>query len=170
DKLEPLDKANKNWIVVGPWAHGQWARGPNERLGEYEFGSDTIKHYQREIESPFFAYHLKGDGESKLSEATMFQTGSNKWKTYAAWPPKDVVKKELYLHADGALSFDKPTQNDETGFVEYVSDPSKPVPYSKRPIMGFWKGLDGSKDPRFDRAGILWKVEDQRFVADRPDV
>lgn len=171
DKLEPLDKEEQNWIVVGPWAHGQWARGPNDHLGVYDFGSDTVKYYQREIESPFFAYYLKGKGKPELPEATMFQTGSNEWKNYDKWPPtENAVSKELYLHANGELSFDKPTPGDETGFVEYVSDPNKPVPYSKRPIMGFWKGLDGSKDPRFDRAGILWKVEDQRFVADRPDV
>jgi putative CocE/NonD family hydrolase len=44
------------------------------------------------------------------------------------------------------------------------------VPYSQRPIMGFWSGLKGSKEARFGRAGKLWKVEDQRFVHDRPDV
>jgi len=36
--------------------------------------------------------------------------------------------------------------------------------------MGFWQGLAGSTDARFQRAGKLWKVEDQRFVADRTDV
>jgi hypothetical protein len=36
--------------------------------------------------------------------------------------------------------------------------------------MGFWSGLKGSDEPRFQRAGKLWKVEDQRFVHGRPDV
>ena len=56
------------------------------------------------------------------------------------------------------------------GMSSMFSDPRKPVPYSKRPIMGFWSGLNGSENPRFQRAGKLWKVEDQRFVHDRPDV
>jgi hypothetical protein len=36
--------------------------------------------------------------------------------------------------------------------------------------MGFWQGMSGTNDARFQRAGKLWKVEDQRFVSDRPDV
>ena len=171
DTLEPLDRGGLNRIVVGPWAHGQWARGPNEHLGDYDFGSDTVQHYQRAIESPYFAFHLKDEGQFEPAEATMFQTGSNQWKAYPTWPPTEgIAIKKLFLHADGGLSFDSPMGRDSEHFVEYISDPSKPVPYSKRPIMGFWKGLDGSKNPRFDRAGVLWKVEDQRFVSDRPDV
>ena len=41
----------------------------------------------------------------------------------------------------------------------YVSDPNDPVPYTKRPIKGFWQG-----------AQALWKVEDQRFISNREDV
>lgn len=181
DKLEPLDQQNKNFIVVGPWAHGQWAGGPADRLGEYEFGSDTLKHYQQNIESPFFAHYLKDQSVDSATsaadgvpfmEAVMFQTGSNRWQSFSQWPPeKDVKQKKLYLHADGDLSFDMAQADDpKNAFKSYVSDPDKPVPYTKRPIMGFWSGLPGSSEPRFQRAGKLWKVEDQRFVSDRPDV
>lgn len=170
DRLEQVDTNDLNQIVVGPWAHGQWASGPNSSLGEYEFGSDTVAYYQQKIEAPFFARHLKDAAHSELPEATMFQTGSNEWKVYSKWPPTDQVQqRDLFLRAGGQLSF---SSAEEVGaeFVEYISDPGKPVPYSKRPIMGFWTGLDGSSDPRFQRAGKLWKVEDQRFVHDRPDV
>ncbi|MGB0582647.1 MAG: hypothetical protein ACPGVU_23420, partial [Limisphaerales bacterium] len=34
-------------IVVRPWSHGRWARSPAQNLGDYEFGSDTAKYYQR---------------------------------------------------------------------------------------------------------------------------
>lgn len=169
DKLEPFDKNNLNRIVVGPWAHGQWSAGPGKNLGDYDFDSDTVDFYQKNIEAPFFAHYLKDQGDLSLSEATMFQTGSNLWQTFDAWPPKEVVQKNLYLHPKGQLSFNKP-QDSKEAFVEYISDPSKPVPYSKRPIMGFWSGLKGSEVARFQRAGKLWKVEDQRFVTDRPDV
>jgi putative CocE/NonD family hydrolase len=172
-KLEESDDKAINHIVVGPWSHGQWARGPRESLGEYHFGSDSVAYYQRKVEAPFFAYHLKPKARNGaplgLPEALMFQTGSNAWKRYAAWPPRRGTQtRSLYLRGSGRLSFEAPKA--ETGYASYVSDPSKPVPYSKRPIMGFWSGLAGSKDPRFGRAGKLWKVEDQRFVADRPDV
>lgn len=158
-------------IVVRPWSHGRWARSPAQNLGDYEFGSDTAKYYQREIEAPFFAHYLKDEGELKLPEALMFQTGANQWKRYDAWPPrKRVRERRLYLQPAGALSFHPPTAGAKDSHASYISDPAKPVPYSKRPIMGFWSGLKGSKDPRFGRAGKLWKVEDQRFVHDRPDV
>lgn len=170
-KVEPLDDDNQNFLVVGPWSHGQWSRGPADALGAYKFGSDTMSHYQREIESKFFAHHLKGAADPQLAEATLFQTGSNKWKTYDSWPPKrGVITRSLYFESEGKLSFEEPRAGEKDPFESYISDPANPVPYSKRPIMGFWQGMEGSKDPRFGRAGINWKVEDQRFVDGRPDV
>ena len=169
DTVEPHDDRGISKIVVGPWSHGQWASANANSLGRYKFGSNTSDYYQREIEAPWFAAHLRG-ATFDLPEATMFQTGSNVWKTYDAWPPKDAKTRSLYLHGDGQLSFDLPTAT-ETASVAWTSNPDKPVPYSKRPIMGFWQGLrGGSADARFQRAGKLWKVEDQRFVSDRPDV
>jgi putative CocE/NonD family hydrolase len=170
DKLEPLDSDGQNRIVVGPWAHGQWASGPREHLGTYQFGSDTTAFYQRQVEAPFFAHHLKGAPDPKLPEALMFQTGSNLWKRYQAWPPRNTQTKKLYLQAGGRLSFTAPTPDNTTAYASYTSDPAKPVPFSKRPIMGFWTGLRGSREARFQRSGKLWKVEDQRFVHNRPDV
>jgi len=171
DQLEPRDSQGLNRIVVGPWSHGQWFTEEATALGNYQFGSNTSSYYQKEIEAPWFAFHLKGEGETNLSEATMFQTGSNQWKNYDAWPPESgVTQKNLYLHADGRLSFDPPAEGDAGAHESYVSDPAKPVPYSKRPIMGFWSPLKDSKVDRFQRAGKLWKTEDQRFVHDRQDV
>lgn len=168
DRMEPLDAKGLSKLVVGPWSHGQWSRGDGTRLGRYAFGSDTSDWYQREIEAPWFAAHLHG-GTFELPEATMFETGANAWRRYDAWPPKGAAKRALYLRADGGLSFDPPAA-EAAGSIAWTADPARPVPYAPRPIMGFWQGLDGSRDPRFGRAGVLWKVEDQRFVADRPDV
>ena len=170
DKLEPLDRHGRNWIVVGPWGHGQWSRGPADHLGQYEFGSDTVAYYQKEIEAPWFAFHLKPGSSLDQPEATMFQTGSNEWRTYETWPPKSASMRSLYLHPGMQLALDTPPPESTPGYARYSSDPAKPVPYSKRPIMGFWSGLRGSQEARFGRAGVQWKVEDQRFVADRPDV
>lgn len=171
-KLESVDAAGQNWLVVGPWSHGQWGRARQTALGAYEFGSDTSEYYQRELEAPWFAYHLEDSderGQLDQPEATMFQTGTNRWQTFSSWPPTPTVTRRLYLRAGGALDFDAPPA-DDSGVASFVSDPAKPVPYTKRPIMGFWSGMRGSSEPRFGRAGVLWKVEDQRFVSDRPDV
>ena len=169
--LEPHDDGGLSSIVVGPWSHGQWASPGATGLGAYEFGSDTSAYYQREIEAAWFAHHLNDAPDPGLPEAFMFQTGSNTWKRYASWPPRTITtERALYLRASGALTFDGPTASDPIDGVAFVSDPAHPVPYSPRPIMGFWQGLPGSSDARFGRAGKLWKVEDQRFVADRSDV
>lgn len=168
DKLESLDRDQLNYLVVGPWAHGQWAGGPTDRLGEYSFGMPTVESYQRQVEARFFAHHLKGEGDLDFSEALTFQTGSNAWLRYEKWPPLAPEElTDIYLHAESRLSFDQPTF---AGSQEYRSDPDKPVPFSARPIMGFWSGLSGSADPRFGSSGKLWKVEDQRFASGRPDV
>jgi predicted acyl esterase len=64
-------------------------------------------------------------------EAITFQTGTNVWKRYEEWPPKQgVTEKKLYFRADGKLSFDPPA--DREAFDSYVSDPANPVPYRPR--------------------------------------
>ncbi len=160
DVLEQSDTAGVNFLVVGPWRHGGWARSDGSTLGPVQFGSNTSEYYRQEIEAPFFAYHLKGQGSWRLEEATTFETGGNRWTTSAAWPPVPprVTERALYMHGGGALSFEAPRQEGEA-YDEYESDPAKPVPYMPRPIPGFWQG-----------GQALWKVTDQRFVHHRPDV
>ncbi len=73
----------------------------------------------------------------------MFQSGSNTWKTYAVWPPKEAKTTKLYLHADGTLSFKAPAPSGASGkggYREYVSDPANPVPYRTRPISPTYPG------------------------------
>jgi putative CocE/NonD family hydrolase len=161
--LEKNDRNNLNYIVVGPWNHGAWARGEGDKLGNLEFKQATARYFREKIQAPWFAFHLKGKGKLDFPEAQMFETGSNEWKSYAAWPPSPMTEKRgLYFHADGKLSFDPPTETDETAADTYVSDPAHPVPYRKRPI-----------EPTYSPKGsgwYTWLTEDQRFVHNRPDV
>ena len=160
-KMEKLDSNNRNYICLGPWNHGQWAGGNVTKLGAYNMGSNTGEYFQKNIQKKWFDYWLKGKGDGKFSEATVFQTGSNQWKTYATWPPKEAEHKKLYVTANGKVSFDKPTTASTTAFDDYVSDPKKPVPYRSRPIEQTYG--PGSR-------WYTWLVEDQRFVDGRPDV
>ena len=148
---------NKNRIVIGPWLHGGWASMPGDALGDIRFGSPTAEHYRNEIELPFFRHHLKDQGPLPSAEATVFETGGNAWKTFDTWPPKNVETKTLYFQPEGGLSFTVPAASPgtSTGFDEYVSDPSKPVPWSTETRT---------------TQGHLWMIEDQRFAAARPDV
>jgi putative CocE/NonD family hydrolase len=159
--LERFDTAHINRIALGPWNHGQWASPTAQRLGALDFGQPTAVWYRQHVEAPFFAYYLKDRGPLTVAEATVFETGSNTWRTFDAWPPREATPRNLYLRADGRLSFDAPPAG-SAAFDTYVSDPAHPVPYRARPVQ-----------PTYYRAGSLWytwEVADQRFVQNRPDV
>jgi putative CocE/NonD family hydrolase len=156
--LERNDSQHRNYFVAGPWNHGGW-NGNGSKLGSVDFGSDTALHYRETIFQPWFDYWLRGQGELKLAEATVFETGANQWREHAAWPPKSSVEsRRLYFREGGRLDFTGPGQ---TGtYDEYVSDPANPVPYRPRPVPATYPGNDWR----------VWLVQDQRFVDHRPDV
>ena len=158
--LEKTDRDNQVFLVMGPWNHGGWG-GRGRRLGAIDFGSDTGRYFRREIQAPWFAHHLKGKGAIKLAEATIFQSGTNRWMAYDSWTPnRNAQKRELYLQPDGKLSFQK-MPHGGGAFDSYVSDPANPVPYRKQPVLGTY--AQGS-------TWYKWLVDDQRFLADRKDV
>ena len=159
---EKGDTKNLNFLAVGPWNHGGWARGDGRHLGTIDFGTDTARYFRQHIQAPWFAYWLKAEGHPP-PEATVFQTGSNRWQTFHHWPPKrQVEQRNLYLGAAGQLSFEPPFENVSAtpDFDSYRSDPAHPVPYRRRPI-----------EPTYPDGGWpTWLAEDQRFVDQRPDV
>ena len=152
EKQNP-DSTTSNRLVMGPWSHGQWAKNDGASLGNIHFGAKTSEYY-RKIELEFFEYHLKNKGEFKLAEATIFLTGSNEWRNFEAWPPKNTEKKSLYFQPAGGLSFEAPSDT-LPNFEEYMSDPNKPVPYA---------------EDVHQKRTIEYMTDDQRFAARRPDV
>jgi hypothetical protein len=159
DKLEAIDSEEINYLIVGPWSHGGWARTEGRTLGKIDFESATGVYFRKEIQASWFAYHLKGKGSIDLPEALVFETGKNEWKRYENWPPKESKERKCYFHANRKLSFEPLQQDGAELFDSYISDPDNPVPFTKRPIEGFWP-----------ERGALAKVEDQRFVSQRSDV
>ncbi len=155
--MEKNDSLNKNFIVLGPWNHGEWADS-TDHLGKINFGSYTTSWFQA-YQKKWFDYWLKNKGDGNFKEAWCFQTGSDVWKSYSKWPPKDSKIEALYAGPDQQCSFNKPSSN--VGFVSYISDPARPVPYRRLPIEATYG--PGSR-------WYPWQVEDQRFVYTRPDV
>ncbi len=143
-----------NKIVDGPWYHGQWASNDGTHLGNIQFGSNTSEYFQQHFEIPFFNYFLKGKGSiDSIAEANIFLSGANEWRTFSQWPPAEKQDKEMYLQPDGKLGWSKPTA--QKSFSEYMSDPSKPVPYTE--------------EVHFNRTRE-YMDDDQRFAERRPDV
>jgi putative CocE/NonD family hydrolase len=140
-------------LVEGPWVHGGWARGDGSHLGDVQFNAKTSEYFRANIQFPFFEHYLKGKGEGAQPKAVVFETGTNVWRSFDAWPPKAAKAKTLYFHAGGKLSFEPPS--DAKGVDEYVSDPNHPVPF-----VGYTT----------DNFPQRYMVDDQRFASYRPDV
>ena len=141
-----------NTLVMGPWSHGGWTRSTGERHGDIVFGQKTSKTYEDEIALPFFVKNLKGKGKTAIGEAVIFETGTNEWQHYTAWPPRDAKKVSLFFQGGHQLAT---AQAAAEGFDEWVSDPARPVPYRSR------TGTDLDHD---------YMSDDQRFSTRRPDV
>ncbi|MFN7545760.1 MAG: CocE/NonD family hydrolase [Acidobacteriota bacterium] len=151
--VEKQGSTNGNRIVMGPWFHGGWARDAGLSLGDISFNAKTSDWYRENVELPYFKHILKDGPDPQLPKATMFESGSNVWRQYDAWPPKQAVARTLYFHADGKLSFFQPENT--AGFDEYVSDPAHPVPYIPQIA---------------NRMTREYMVMDQRHASTRPDV
>lgn len=157
-KYESTDKDDLNYMVLGPWFRGGWARSSDGRLGAVDFGSNTAGWYRAEIQAPWFAHWLKDHGDLDQPEILAFRTGSNHWERFDKWPPEQgIERRNLYLHESGGLSFMAQTKPANKGYDDYISDPANPVPYRHRPI-------------RHSNGWSEWQLEDQRLADGRPDV
>ncbi len=152
---QAIEKQNPgiyNVLVAGPWTHGGW-NGDGDALGNVKFNSKTGPYFRENIELKFFKHFLKGEGEAAFPEAQVFETGSNQWRSFDAWPPKTAVEKSLYLLPGGKLGFEAPKTG--AAYDEFLSDPTHPVPFTQTITIGM------NQD---------YMVEDQRFASRRPDV
>jgi len=143
-----------NKIVEGPWVHGGWAGTNGDHLGAVNFAADNSAYFNDQVLLPFFRQYLKDGEDPKLPTALVFETGTNVWRRYDAWPPKNVQSKTIYFQAGGRLGFDADVKG-AVSFDEYVSDPNRPVPFVETQDNGV---------PQ------TYMDADQRFAAKRPDV
>jgi hypothetical protein len=162
--VEPKDTNNdKNFLVMGPWGHSQ-VNYDGYSLGPLLWNGNTTLQFRRDVLLPFFnQYLLDNAPRADIPPVLIYNTGENHWDHFKSWPPScdqgcPNKSRPLYLTANGRLSFDSPSTATPE-YDEYVSDPSKPVPYRTRPVVA-----------TDDQAWRHWLVDDQRFVEGRPDV
>lgn len=147
---------NYNTVVFGPWSHGDWARNNDRQVvGNIYFGDSISDYFQKNIETKFFNHFLKGEanGDTKLAEAHMFNTGTKTWESFESWPPKNATKESYFMQPNERLT---QKANRMVATIDFVSDPKKPVPYTEDIKVGF--------TPR------KFMTDDQRFASRRPDV
>jgi putative CocE/NonD family hydrolase len=147
-----------NILVMGPWFHGAWSRSNAEEFVDLKFDSNTSDFYRDHVELPFFNYFLKNKGNLNLPEALVFETGNNVWHYLDKYPPDNIEEREFFLTDLNKLSFDMPDYVEGIQYDEFISDPSKPVPYTAK----------------VEHAGTFYNkkyvLEDQRFASSRTDV
>jgi putative CocE/NonD family hydrolase len=140
-------------LVIGPWRHSG-ANHYGYELGDLTFNGDTALQWRQEELKPFLDHYLKGAPDPHTPVAYTYATGINKWESSLRWPMGTPTP--VYLTASNGVSFDRPP---DSGHNDYVSDPSKPVPFLPRPVAmndaDQWHG---------------WLVHDQRFVDGRTDL
>ncbi len=161
------DPQHRVFLVLGPWNHGGWARGPGDSLGG-EFGKVSFGGvpsgaiYRRTIEAPFFEFYLKGKPGFDLKDTASFRSGENAWHRYESWPPRQGFRDtRVYLAPDKKLTATAPAGAYDVTAAAYVADPADPVPYRHRPVQSTYG--DGSM-------WRTWLVEDQKFVSGRKDL
>jgi putative CocE/NonD family hydrolase len=142
-----------NRLVMGPWSHGQWNRGPATALGAMSWDMPTATFFTDSLEVPFFNHYLDDGPAPRNYEAALFETGANTWRFFDLWPPRERLEQSWYLRPGGGLSTAPAPSS--AGYDEYRSDPARPVPYTAE--IANWY------NPGF-------MVEDQRFASRRPDV
>ncbi len=153
ERNNPQNKNNS--IVMGPWSHGNWAREPGTQMVNHIVYGDSIStFYQRNIETPFFEHHLKGEKNPELPEAYMFDTGLKQWEQFDQWPPEQE-QIVFGFKAGGELTINE--EKEEEAQFNYISDPAKPVPFRSEitPV---------TFTPR------AYMTDDQRHASRRPDV
>jgi len=151
--IEKQNPRIRNHLVMGPWSHGQWSGDEGRKLGQADFGFATSIWYQQNVLLPFFESHLRGKSVAEPAEATVFETGANRWRQFDKWPPTESKLTNWYFGENGHIGQSAP--NASEGADSFVSDPSKPVPYTME-ITTAW-----AKE---------YVTEDQRFASWRPDV
>ena len=155
--IEKQNPGLPNRFVLGPWVHGGWAGSTGEMVGNVAYGPSPSAWYQQHIEAPFFKSYLKdeqpGAALAAQPEATVFEGGTNQWRSFDAWPPKAAQNKPLYFLPGGKIGFEAPATGPE--FDQFVSDPAHPVPFTETTAEGMTRE---------------YMTDDQRFASRRPDV
>ncbi len=91
------DRADRQ-LLLGPWDHGQVYTGGGDRYGPHAIDSRASAD-PYPVRLAFYDKHLKnkGDGPAIGGKAKVFITGRNRYETFDAFPPQEVVRRPFFL-------------------------------------------------------------------------
>ncbi|MEC7842882.1 MAG: CocE/NonD family hydrolase [Candidatus Latescibacterota bacterium] len=127
-------------VLVGPWTHGS-ATVEDSHAGDVDFGEEAALKSFRDLHLKWFDWTLKGAESSLADDAPVriFVMGGGdghrtvsgrlfhggRWREEWEWPLARTAFTPYYLHGEGHLSTEPPT---EEGSTTYRFDPADPVP------------------------------------------
>jgi len=154
EALKAKGMAGNNHLVMGPWYHHQ-AYQVAETLGPLKWNGDTAADFRETVLVPFFDTYLKDRKPATPTPPVLiYNAVDHHWDSFADWPGT-TKRAPLYLQANNGLALHSAAGGED----QYVSDPSRPVPFLPPPVSF-------SEQSRWN----TWLVQDQRFATARPDV
>ena len=149
--MEKKDTFNRNYIVLGPMESWQWAGSKGDSLAKFLLKAKPVNTFES-LQKKWFDYWLKGIGDGNLMKPIVFKQEVINGKLIAPGRQKKQQLKNYMLPGTINAHLQNLRNN---GFVTYISDPAKPVPYRTLPIEATY-----GRGSRW----YTWQVEDQRFV------
>jgi putative CocE/NonD family hydrolase len=152
------DARSNQWLVIGPWDHENTSlhisgAAPSTNIGRLDYGPNARTTYG-EIIIEFFDYFLKGEanGFGQRPKVHYFNIGDNDWRDADTWPPTATETHSLYLHGNGTLRADTPS---DEGMTTYQYDPRDPVTITEKTDV--WVRASGKVDRQelLDRDDVL---------------
>jgi len=91
------DPDHTNFMVAGPWYHGQWRQPKGDSLGLMSNGGhETSREFRETIEAPFFRYYLHGEGSKPTWRASTVEEPSPRGDSR---PRRPTVRRSRWRHA-----------------------------------------------------------------------
>jgi len=148
----------EQWLVMGPWDHESMGVHPDSKkystkLGRRDMGDAYLNSY-REIMLAFFAHFLKeeSNGFDARPRVHYYNIGSNAWRDAQHWPPAESEVLSLYLHKDGSLGRDGPS---DAAVTRYLYDPRDPVTISAGVDIWHWASAQPDRRELVERDDVL---------------
>ncbi|MDX3837453.1 CocE/NonD family hydrolase [Streptomyces europaeiscabiei] len=118
-------------LIMGPWTH----LNHGQQIGDVNFGMAAsaellgFRGRLTDIQSTWLRQWLTPEttpSGPELPPVLLFVMGRNEWREEQEWPLACAVDTDLFLRADGALTFELPQAGEESD--TYTYDPADPVP------------------------------------------
>ena len=157
------DPRHTNFMVAGPWFHGEWQAAKGDSIGILPFGGHkTSRRIPGEHRSTFLPLLPARRGrQAGLEGNDVPDADPIPGTPTTSWPPEGVKPTNLYLHADGSFVFRRRRSRRTPAYRAVRIRSGQSGALSRATHLA-----------HLSRAGDwrTWEVADQRFVEDRPDV